>query len=140
MLEAIVERGLDHYVAVGRALEAIRTRRLYLLTHETFGAYLADRFNLSHPRGSSLCYSAQVADVLEAAGERPAGTEAALRELHPVLHQKGAEAVVEAFQMVAPDGTLPSAPRTRATLIEGGFVNKPERDIADGIQIRIRWL
>jgi hypothetical protein len=42
-LEAIVEAGLDHYVRVGRALEEIRTRRLYRLTHETFREYLADR-------------------------------------------------------------------------------------------------
>jgi hypothetical protein len=46
-LEAIVESGLDAYVRVGRALEAIRTKRLCLLTHRTFRRYLADRWSLS---------------------------------------------------------------------------------------------
>jgi hypothetical protein len=56
-------------------------------------------------------YSAEVADVLEAAGEAPQGSEAALRELAPVLHQKGAQVAVEACRAVADAGTLPLVKR-----------------------------
>jgi hypothetical protein len=82
-LEETIASGLDHYVRVGRALEIIRRDRLYQLSHETFREYLAERWGLSVPRGYSLTYAAAVADVLEAAGERPAGSEAALREFSP---------------------------------------------------------
>jgi hypothetical protein len=52
-LEAIVERGLDHYVAVGRALEEIRQRRLYKLSHATFAKYLADRWGCRFPAATA---------------------------------------------------------------------------------------
>ena len=118
-LERTIINGLDAYIAVGRSLEKIRARRLYLLTHRTFREYLADRFGLSHPRGFALCYSAQVADVLEAAGEHPAGAESALREFFPVLRRNGPEATVEAFRKVAPDGGLPLSSPTRASTATG---------------------
>ena len=139
-LEETIASGLDAYVRVGRALEEIGTRRLYRLTHETFREYLADRWNLSHPRGFALCYSAQVADVLEAAGEHPAGAESALREFSPVLHSHGPEATVTAFRRVADNGVLPPAPKTREKLRDAGLVDAPARDVADGMQKRIRWL
>jgi hypothetical protein len=139
-LERVIASGLDVYVQTGRALEEIRTRRLYLLTHETFREYLAERWGLSHPRGFALCYSAQVADVLEAAGEHPEGAESALRELAPVLHRDGPEAAVAAFRQVAPDGVLQSAAATRKQLLSAGLVDAPARDVADGLQRRIRWL
>jgi len=139
-LEETIASGLDAYVRVGRALEEIRTRRLYLLTHRTFREYLAERWNLSHPRGFSLCYSAQVADVLEAAGEAPAGAESALREFSGVLNRDGPETVVAAFREIAPDGVLPPAPKVRRELVAAGLIDKPARNVADGMQRRIRWL
>jgi hypothetical protein len=105
-LEAVVQAGLEHYVSVGRALGEIHDRELFRSTHDTRKGYLCDRWNLSESRGFSLIYSAQVADVLEQAGEAPQASEDALRELAPVLHQKGAQAAVEAFRAVADAGTL----------------------------------
>ena len=130
-LERTIARGLDTYVEVGRALEEIRTRRLFLAVAPTFKQYLADRWNLSESRGFALCYSAQVADVLEAAGERPAGAESALREFSPVLHSRGPEATVAAFQRVAEDGVLPPAPKMRQKLVDAGLVDAAPRGPAD---------
>ena len=78
--------------------------------------------------------------MLEAADEHPQGSESALRELAPVLHRGGGDAAVSAFREVAPDGVLPSAPKVRRKLVAAGRVDKPERDVADGMAKRIRWL
>jgi hypothetical protein len=139
-LEQVVAAGLDHYVKVGRALQAIHVEQLFRATHETWKGYLAGRWKLSESRGFSLLYSAEVADVLEAAGEAPQGSEAALRELAPVLHQKGAQAAVEAFRAVADAGTLPPASRTRERLREAGHVDRPPRAPADQFLARLTAL
>ena len=107
------------------------------MTHPTFREYVADRWNLSCPRAFSLCYSARVFGVLEEAGESPTGSDSALREFHTILSQSGADATIEAFRLVAPDGVLPAAPQTRAKLIEAGHVDKPERALSDLIQQRV---
>jgi hypothetical protein len=47
---------------------------------------------------------------------------------------------VTAFRRVADNGVLPPAPKTREKLRDAGFVDAPSRDLADGMQKRIRWL
>jgi hypothetical protein len=137
-LEATIELGLDAFVRTGQALEEIRTRRLYLLTHVSFEAYLRERWNLSHPRGFALCNAAQVANALEAQGERPNGGESALRELLPVLREQGPEATARVFREVAENGELPGAPETRRRLSRRGHVQAPDRAPADLVQRYLR--
>jgi len=139
-LEETIGSNLQAFLRVGRALEEIRHERLYLLTHVSFAQYVEARWQLSGPRGWSLAYSAQVADVLEAAGERVEGTETALREFHPVLHQNGPEATVKAFREVTEGGALPSAPKVREKLVRAGVVVAPKRSLVDTMQIRIAYL
>jgi hypothetical protein len=60
-LEAIVRRGLDTDLEVGNALAEIRDTWLYRATHETFEAYLRDRWGMSRPRGYQLIQAAEAA-------------------------------------------------------------------------------
>jgi N6-adenosine-specific RNA methylase IME4 len=46
-LEAIIDDGLDRFVAVAAALLEIRDRRLYRATHTTFESYVRERFQLA---------------------------------------------------------------------------------------------
>ena len=64
-----------------------------------------------------------------------------MRELAPVLHRAGPDATVAAYKSIASgDGVLPSATRTRQTLVAGGLVDCPRRDVVDGMQRRIVWM
>ena len=65
-LEAIVRRGLDADVEVGNALAEINDTWLYRATHETFEAYVRDRWGMSPTLADELIQAA------EAAGPPPA--------------------------------------------------------------------
>jgi hypothetical protein len=138
-LERTVETGLDAAVAAGRALRAIRDEQLWR-QHATFKAYLRIRFGRSQSYSYALLYIGQVADVLEGAGESPAGAGAALRELVPILHQHGEEAVVAAYRAAAMNGKLPTAAETRRRLVDAGLVDKPVRAPADTFKRRLTSL
>ncbi|HEY6526820.1 MAG TPA: hypothetical protein VIY10_23740 [Solirubrobacteraceae bacterium] len=71
-LEAIVRRGLDTDLEVGNALAEIRDTWLYRSTHETFEAYLVDRWGLSGPRGYQLIQAAEAAIAPRAGVDDPA--------------------------------------------------------------------
>jgi hypothetical protein len=58
-LEAIVRRGLDADLDVGNALAEINDSWLYRATHETFEAYLRDRWGMSASRGDELIQAAE---------------------------------------------------------------------------------
>ena len=46
-LERIVEDGARQFVAVGEALREIRDRRLFKASHDSFSAYVEERFNFT---------------------------------------------------------------------------------------------
>jgi hypothetical protein len=71
-LEAIVRRGLDTDLEVGNALAEIRDTWLYRATHETFEAYLRDRWRMSGPRAYQLIQAAEAAIVSSDAVDDPA--------------------------------------------------------------------
>lgn len=60
-LEAIIERGVEAYKAVGDALLEIRDRQLYRATHGTFDAYCKERWKFSRFRGYQLIQASVVA-------------------------------------------------------------------------------
>lgn len=63
-LEGIVEHHLHEFVAVGRALIAIREKGLYRQTGLGFDGYLRQRFGFGGSYGSRLMRGAQVVDQL----------------------------------------------------------------------------
>ncbi|HEY1715990.1 MAG TPA: hypothetical protein VGG07_24040 [Solirubrobacteraceae bacterium] len=69
MLEAIVRRGLDADLEVGNALAEINDTWLYRATHETFEAYVRDRWGISRTLAQELIQAA------EAAAQPPAGVD-----------------------------------------------------------------
>jgi hypothetical protein len=71
-LEAIVRRGLDNDLEVGNALAEIRDTWLYRATHETFEAYLRDRWRMTGPRGYQLIQAAESAIAASAGVDDPA--------------------------------------------------------------------
>jgi hypothetical protein len=87
-LEAIVEAGLETFVEVGRALLEIRDGRLYRQTHDTFEAYVRERFEISRRHADRTIEAARVADGLRPIGLKPAN-EAQARAMRPLVDLKG---------------------------------------------------
>jgi hypothetical protein len=74
MLEAIVRRGLDADLEVGNALAEINDTWLYRATHETFEAYVRDRWGISRTLAEELIQAAEAAAPAPAGVDSPAPT------------------------------------------------------------------
>ena len=84
-LEAIVQRGLDTDLELGNALAEISEASLYRATHQTFEAYLHDRWEIRRSRDDQLGHAAEIADPPANDLELPApGTEPEPRAVAPV--------------------------------------------------------
>ena len=84
-LEAIVQRGLDTDLELGNALAEISDASLYRATHQTFEAYLHDRWEIRRSRDDQLGHAAEIADPPSNDLELPApGTEPEPRAVAPV--------------------------------------------------------
>lgn len=103
--EAVIERGLTTFFAVGRALQAIREKRLYRASHTSFEAYMRERWGMTKTRAIQLIGAAQVVENL--ADSAPAN-EAQTRSLYALTpdEQRLAWAVV---QQTAPHGNITAA-------------------------------
>jgi hypothetical protein len=71
-LEAIVQRALDADVEVGNALADINDAWLYRGTHQTFEAYLRDRWGICRSGGYQLVEPAGIADPRSPDAHTPA--------------------------------------------------------------------
>lgn len=71
-LEAVVEAGIESFIAVGNSLAAIRDGRLYRATHSTFEAYCKDRWGLGDRHARNIINAAEVGTMVPVANERQA--------------------------------------------------------------------
>jgi hypothetical protein len=112
-LETLIDRATRSFIEAGRALAEIRDGKLYRSTHGTFVDYLADRWQMSKPRGYQLIAAAETSTIVDVFSEGQA------RELGRVPAAKQAaiwQAVNEAT------GGKPTAKAIRQ-LVEYGTVN-----------------
>lgn len=65
--ESVIERGLQSFIEIGRALATIRDERLYRQEYVSFEVYCQTRWNLSRKRAYDLMSAATVVDGMEAA-------------------------------------------------------------------------
>jgi hypothetical protein len=82
----VIEDGRQRYLAVGRALTAIRDGKLYRETHRTFAAHCLDRWQFSRPQAYRFLAAAEVVDRLSPNGDIPP-SEAVVRALVPLRRQ-----------------------------------------------------
>ncbi len=61
-LEAIVQRGLDTDLELGNAMAEISDASLYRATHQTYEAYLRDRWDIRRSPDDQLSHAAGIAD------------------------------------------------------------------------------
>lgn len=80
-LEAVIERGRDAFLEVGRALVEVRDSKLYREAFETFEHYLRVRWDMSRSRGYQLIDAAAVSTVVDIGNEAQARALAPVRDL-----------------------------------------------------------
>lgn len=66
--ETIVSRWMRDWASAAAALRLIHDKRLFRVTHRTFAAYVADRWELDAGRASRLVAAAEVLERLRAGG------------------------------------------------------------------------
>jgi hypothetical protein len=67
--EQRIEHGLETFLEVGQALQLIRDKRLYRVSHGTFEEYCQARWDIKGSRARQLCAAAQIVQGLKATAE-----------------------------------------------------------------------
>ena len=113
--EAIIERGMAEFVAVGEALLRIRNQKLYRATHNSFEAYCADKWGISRQRSYELMEASQTMHLLagdenevSAIGVQIPSSERQVRPLTRLEPAQQIEAWNEAVA-TAPNGKVTAA-------------------------------
>lgn len=119
-LEGVIERGLETFVEVGRALMEIRDQRLYRETHKTFEAYCRERWGWGRNYANKQITAAEVAKELGTT----VPNEAVGRELAPLLDKP--ERMREVWkEAVLANGPTPTAAEVRAIATSNPMRVKP---------------
>lgn len=121
--EATIEKGMATFVEVGRSLAEIRDGRLYRDTHNTFAAYLKDRWSMSRTRAHELIDGAKVVENVRHAEQNSLPNARQATELAKAPPEKQAEV----WEAASEDGK-PTAAKVKAAVkkISGGTSFDPE--------------
>lgn len=112
--EAALDRLRLAFAAAGKALQVIRDARLYRETHDTFEAYVAERWDMSRASAYRLIDAWPLAEALSPIGDTRLN-EGQIRELLPVADRHGQDAAVTVYRTIAEtDGV-----RLTAAVIKG---------------------
>lgn len=137
-LEDTVREGLKDFRRAGQALSEIRDNELFRATHESFGAYLADRWGFTGAQAERLIGANEVAKVLEPLGIEPVGERQAraygaatrvLTELEPERQAVVSRLIRAAAPATTEGDDLPwHAPEPAELRIMTGVVKKMNED------------
>ena len=125
----VVDEGLSSFLAVGTALVEINEKRLYRQSHETFEAFVRERWGITRQRAYQLMEAAEIKSEMSTSGLHQEiadeiTSERQLRELSRV----GTEALPEVVERVAEkckaDGVKPTAKVIREVVNES--LGKPD--------------
>ena len=80
-LESIVEKGLQTFYEVGKALDEIREQKLYRESHKTFDAYCREKWGIAKQTANRFIAAAQVIENLTPMGVKIPANERQVRPL-----------------------------------------------------------
>lgn len=129
--EQRIERGLKTFIDVGQALAEIRDSRLYRGTHETFEAYLEQRWQMSRSYAHRMIAAAEIALPIGNTELPAVRTESQARELAKVPEPERAEVWRETVERTEGKPTAAAIRETverNQTPGSGGAVNAPPPD------------
>ena len=97
-LEAQVQTGLEHFATAGRALAAIKSRKLYRPAFPSWEDYLFERWHMTNDYATKLITAAAVANELIQAGLPQPLRESHARELKKIPAEHRAETWKESIE------------------------------------------
>ena len=89
--EAVIEKNMAGFVAVGKALKDICERRLYRETHDKFDEYCSDRWEFAHRRAYQLISAAKAVGNVHNCAQIAPAREAHVRPLIGLKPEKQVE-------------------------------------------------
>lgn len=131
--ETIVERGLNTFYEVGKALMEIRDSRLYREQHGTFEEYCQRRWHLSRPQAYRLIDASDVFMNLSPIGDIPAN-ESQVRPLVP-LQPEEQQIVWQVVQDTAPEGKITASHVKSVVEVLKEITTTGAIDPGDGVQV-----
>lgn len=108
-LEKIIEDGLSTFVQVGNALKQIQSSGVYRETHDTFDAYLADRWNGSRSWAYQQIQSSEAVQAVSTIVDKSYPVSHPLRESHARMlakvegENRRADVFVKAWEIAPKD-------------------------------------
>lgn len=129
----VVDEGLSSFLAVGTALVEINEGRLYRQSHETFEAFVKDRWGISRRRAYQLMEAAEIkAEMCTSGSHQEIANEITSERQLRELSRVGTEALPEVVERVAEKckagGVKPTAKVIREVVNES--LGKPEKKFA----------
>jgi hypothetical protein len=127
-LESVIEQGLAHFHAVGRALKVIKEKKLYSPKYPTYPDYCSARWGFSMTHASRLVEAADVVDGLIASGViKLPSVESHARVLAKIAPESRAEAWKAATAQLDDDGLTAETLEAVVAKIAPGSSNKKPR-------------
>lgn len=118
-LEAVVAAGLKTFIEVGQALLELRDGRLYRATHNTFDAYLRDRFGFTRQHAYRLMGAAETAAAVSPVGDiRNERQARALAGLQPDEQRATYRRAQEQTGVAQPSATALTTARVATDVVE----------------------
>jgi hypothetical protein len=130
-LETVIERGLQTFYEVGKALEEIQEHKLYRETHKSFENYCRDKWGIARPTAYRFISAAQVMENLSPMGDKIPTKERQVRpltQLPPALQLEIWQQAVE----LAPNG-IPTAATVQRLVDEKLSLPNPKRSTAGNL-------
>ena len=116
-LEDVIERGIETFVEVGRALREVRDAKLYRASYDSFEAYCRERWGFSRQHAYRQIEAANVVEILSPTGDTPP-SERQARELVPLVREDEAQAVEVWRELRARHGSSLNAEKVRMAVDE----------------------
>lgn len=125
----VVDEGLSSFLAVGTALVEINEGRLYRQNHETFEAFVKERWGISRQRAYQLMEAAEIKSEMSTSGLHQEiadeiTSERQLRELSRVGTESLPDVVGRVAEKCKSEGVKPTAKVIRSVVDEA--IGKPE--------------
>lgn len=115
--------------AAGKALQVIRDARLYRETHDTFEAYLTDRWEIQTSQAYRLIAAWPLAEALSPMGDKI--NERQVRELTPVAERYSVEAATTVYRIVAETAAEIDGVRVTAAVLHDAVNALPDSKTFD---------
>lgn len=133
-LEAIVNRGLQTFYEVGKALEEIRDSKLYRETNKTFEAYCQDKWKIARRTADRYISATKVVENLRPMGLKFPNRERQIRPLTNLPTKQQLEIWQKAVE-ISPDGN-PTAKIVERLIEEQGYSNQNKKPPSEIEQLR----